>query len=247
MNYLLRHPPLPHTRQGSTASAPVFSKVRVRVHTLMTHPLFDVAVRSLFSQRPNFESGNSFHGLEDLLHGLRGPEDELMDILITDITPNARTTPRLMAELRQLRQQLAVVHLIPETDDAAVIVQAFRWGADAYLFQTAPVEVLEQAVNTVLEGKAYIQTHLTPLVLAEIRRPDQAVFTAEIDVPLNEREQMLLQLATDGLNNRAIAEVFGVTEKTVRGMWSTLIRKLGVNDRTQAVLWSIRSGFTRLH
>ncbi|MCL6633863.1 MAG: response regulator transcription factor [Alicyclobacillus herbarius] len=247
MNHLFYDLTLSHARSGPSQPSSPAQNLRARLHTLMVHPLFEVAVRALFQDRCDIEFGLSLSRWEDLAEAFAKPGDDLMDVLITDIALDARLGPRCFDELRELRPQLAVIHLLPETEDASVIVQAFRLGANAYLFQTTSTDLLERAVNTVLEGRSYIQNHLIPLVLAEIRRPEQAVYSVEVDVHVTDREQMLLQLATDGLNNRAIAEVFGVTEKTVRGMWSTLIRKLGVHDRTQAVLWAIRSGFTRLH
>jgi two-component system response regulator DegU len=219
----------------------------VRLYTLMCHELFAVAVQALFRERAGVRFVSAYTDPDEALAGIGAYSDDTMDVLICDFIPDTLALPRFMSDLRKRRPQVAVIHLLPETDDGGLIVQAFRSGANAYLFQTASAELLIQAVNTVLAGQSYIQSHMTPLVLAELRKPTQLVYTADVQVSLTEREQMLLQLATDGLNNRAIAEVFCVTEKTVRGMWSNLIRKLGVNDRTQAVLWAIRSGLTHLH
>jgi DNA-binding NarL/FixJ family response regulator len=105
---------------------------------------------------------------------------------------------------------------------------------------------MAQAVRKVAAGEALIQSRLTRKVLAEFSRLATATDRQSsvkggpgaetLPVALTERELQVLQALTRGLSNREIAEQLVITEGTVKNHVSSLIDKLGVRDRTQAVL-----------
>jgi len=105
---------------------------------------------------------------------------------------------------------------------------------------------MAQAVRKVAAGEALIQSRLTRKVLAEFSRMATATdrgssskrgpVTEALPVALTERELQVLQTLAHGLSNREIADQLVITEGTVKNHVSSLIDKLGVRDRTQAVL-----------
>ena len=103
---------------------------------------------------------------------------------------------------------------------------------------------MAQAVRKVAAGEALIEPRLTRKVLAEFsrlasagERPASASSPANaLAVPLTERELEVLRALAHGLSNREVAEQLVITEGTVKNHVSSLIDKLGVRDRTQAVL-----------
>jgi two-component system, NarL family, response regulator DegU len=183
---------------------------------------------------------------KSLIAQLPNSDANFFDILLFDTLPDDDVNPNWVFHLKRNRASLAVIYLLPESSSEVVITKALRSGADGYLFHTASREVLTRAVHTISDGGGFIQSDITPIVLDELRKPRFTIKPSDVQVDLTERERMLLQLAADGLANSQISGVFHVHEKTVRNMWSVLFHKLGMNDRTQAVLWAVRNGYAEL-
>jgi DNA-binding NarL/FixJ family response regulator len=97
-----------------------------------------------------------------------------------------------------------------------------------------------QAIQIVIAGGSWIDPQLTPLVMEEYRKlnwPDARAISEPAD--LSRRDIEFLRLLAAGQNNRQISESIGLAESTVKNNLSALFRKLGVRDRTQAVLFAI--------
>ncbi|RIV24234.1 DNA-binding response regulator [Alicyclobacillaceae bacterium I2511] len=134
---------------------------------------------------------------------------------------------------------------LPTFCNQETLIRALQLGADAYLLRTASADVLFEALTVLKHGSAFLQTDVTPVILAQLRHVPHAPVD-HTRVKLDDRERMLLQLAADGLSTQEVAQVFNVSEKTVRNRWSALFQKVGITDRTQAVLWALRSGQAEL-
>ncbi|KPV45441.1 LuxR C-terminal-related transcriptional regulator [Alicyclobacillus ferrooxydans] len=167
-------------------------------------------------------------------------------LLVLDYHPDDNDQQQWLVNLRKDFPELRVLVFLPMLANESVVVRAMRLGAHAYLFHTATPEVVTRAIREISVGRSYLQSHVTPIVLAEIRRPRYQTDTEWIEFELTERDRMLLQLAADGLSNVQIGQILGLAEKTVRNAWSQLFEKLGMTDRTQAVLWAIRGGHAEL-
>ncbi len=215
---------------------------RVRLHPALNYELLEIAVRSVFADDPNVICAPAPNQDEPLLHQLPEPDPAIIDILLLDSLPGDDVDPNWVYQLKSNHDSLAVMYLLPAASSDSTIMQALRSGADAYLYHTATREVLVKAVTNIRDGGAFIQPDITPIVLDELRKPRFTIKPSDVQIDLTEREAMLLQLAADGLSNSQISGVFHVHEKTVRNMWSVLFHKLGMNDRTQAVLWAVRNG-----
>ena len=64
--------------------------------------------------------------------------------------------------------------------------------------------------------------------------------------PLSDREMEILQLITRGMSNKEIALELGISHQTVKNHMTSILRKLAVNDRTQAAIYALRKGWVRL-
>jgi DNA-binding NarL/FixJ family response regulator len=146
---------------------------------------------------------------------------------------------------RQLRQRWPASKIIILTtfDDDAYVFEGLRAGALGYLLKDVSIQELTQAIRTVNGGGALIEPSITRKVLAEFSRltPGSGMSAmgnaanSGIEA-LSERELEILRLASQGLTNLQIAKRLYLAEGTVKNYFSTIFQKLGVQDRTQAVL-----------
>lgn len=219
---------------------------RVRVYTQMCHELFAIAMEYIFSTQVGFTYvGNwpeevPFDEFETVSPAMA------TDILITDTLSIDDPEQSTVATLKQQWPGLRIMLLLPIGADESTIVKALRSRADGFVFQSATRDVIVRSAQTIADGQSFLQPDITPVVLEELRKARYPVYEPDVSIQLTEREHMLLQLSADGLSNQRISEVLYVHEKTVRNMWSLLFQKLGVSDRTQAVLWAIRTGQAEL-
>lgn len=159
------------------------------------------------------------------------PQVVLMDVRMPEMDGLAATR-----EISARFPEVGVIILTTFEDDETVF-EGLRAGARGYLLKDVSSEEMAAAVRKVAAGEALIQPRLTRKVLAEFSRlagspaPSKAA-----EIPLTERELEVLQALARGLSNREIAAQLVITEGTVKNHVSNLIDKLGVRDRTQAVL-----------
>jgi DNA-binding NarL/FixJ family response regulator len=168
------------------------------------------------------------------------PDVILMDVRMPEMDGVAATR-----ELSARYPEVKVIILTTFEDDETVF-EGLKAGARGYLLKDISSEEMAQAVRKVAAGEALIEPRLTRKVLAEFSRlatatgqpkPSKAGgFSESLPGALTDRELEVLQALAHGLSNREIAGQLVITEGTVKNHVSSLIDKLGVRDRTQAVL-----------
>ncbi len=183
--------------------------------------------------------GQAANGLEAIqqvesLH----PDVVLMDVRMPEMDGVEAT--------RQVTQRFPDVKVIILTtfEDDETVFEGLKAGARGYLLKDISSEEMANAVRRVAAGEALIEPRLTRKVLAEFSRlasaheshPAAKAGTEGLQVALTEREQEVLNALAQGLSNREIADKLTITEGTVKNHVSSLIDKMGVRDRTQAIL-----------
>jgi DNA-binding NarL/FixJ family response regulator len=181
-------------------------------------------------------NGREAVGQVEALH----PDVVLMDVRMPEMDGVAATR-----ELSARFPDVGVIILTTFEDDETVF-EGLKAGARGYLLKDIGSEEMAQAVRKVASGEALIQPRLTRKVLAEFSRMASAgdnrtpaktgAPSESLAAPLTDREREVLQALARGLSNREIADELVITEGTVKNHVSNLIEKLGVRDRTQAVL-----------
>jgi DNA-binding NarL/FixJ family response regulator len=188
--------------------------------------------------------GEAGDGLEALkAYELLQPDVVLMDIRMPVLDGVAAT--------QRLRQRWpgSKVIILTTFDDDTFVFEGLRAGAMGYLLKDVSAQELAQAIRTVHAGGALIEPSIARKVLAEFSRlahPQAAAPAKTDDAPLealSERELEILRLMAQGLANRQIAERLYLAEGTVKNYVSSIFQKLGVQDRTQAVLAAQQRGW----
>jgi DNA-binding NarL/FixJ family response regulator len=127
-------------------------------------------------------------------------------------------------------------------DDDQLVLAGLKAGARGYLLKDVSLEQLVEAVKTVAAGGSLIAPMVTQRLLAGIGRMQNQFTSLEQPDPLTERETEILRLMSGGYSNKEIANSLGVAEGTVKNHVSNILSKLGVRDRTRAVLTALELG-----
>src|SRR5579875_1726176 len=127
-------------------------------------------------------------------------------------------------------------------DDDQLVLAGLKAGARGYLLKDVWLEQLVEAVRTVAAGGSLIAPMVTQRLLAGVGRMQNQFTSLEQPDPLTERETEILRLMSGGYSNKEIANSLGVAEGTVKNHVSNILSKLGVRDRTRAVLKALELG-----
>jgi DNA-binding NarL/FixJ family response regulator len=161
------------------------------------------------------------------------PDIVLMDIRMP-ILDGIAATRLLLAELDDLR-----VVMLTTFDLHDYVVDAFRAGASGFVLKTAPPEQLVAAIRTVHVGDALIAPASTRRLIEQVTRRDN--HGPALDM-LTAREQEVLELLARGRSNAEIAQQLFIEPSTVKTHVASLLAKLGLRDRVQAVIYAYENG-----
>ena len=164
------------------------------------------------------------------------------DIGLLDVRMPGKTGIEVVRALRQLGDQTPVI-LLTSFEDDAVLLEGVHAGIAGYLLKDVGVQQLLAALRTVAAGKTLILPGISDR--AQRYFADRAIEfeAAELPDALTAREVEVLQLIAGGYSNREIAEALGSVEGTVKNQTSSILSKLGVRDRTRAVLLALKRGW----
>src|SRR5690625_559639 len=146
------------------------------------------------------------------------------------------------------------VIVLANKGEESFVTKAVKVGVHGFLFREMEKIPFVQAIKMVKEGEAYIHPEATHSLVEDYRKlmeeeNEESEKGFEVDRPYHlytKRECEILQLLTDGLSNRRIAETLDISEKTVKNHVSSLFKKMHVHDRTQAVVMAIRNNWVQL-
>jgi DNA-binding NarL/FixJ family response regulator len=133
--------------------------------------------------------------------------------------------------------------LLTTFDDDEVLLDAVRAGARGYLLKDVSLEQLTEAIRAVARGETAIRPAVTERVLRGLERTRRDFDALNPPDALTRRELEILRLMAGGYSNREIANALSVAEGTVKNHASTILSKLGVRDRTRAVLKALERGY----
>ncbi len=134
------------------------------------------------------------------------------------------------------RNQLPPTIILTTFDDDELVLAGLKAGARGFLLKDVSLEQLVNAIHTVAGGGSLVQPAVTQRLLAGVQSLRNDFVSLGQPDPLTERETEILRLMAGGYSNKEIADSLGVAEGTVKNHVSNILSKLGVRDRTRAVL-----------
>lgn len=157
------------------------------------------------------------------------------DVALIDIRMPKMNGIELTKELRDKDFKTAIV-IITSIEDDDWLYKAFLYGANAYTLKDIhPVE-LHSTIKMVSAGLTLIQPTVAKHVLQELKTVKKEKVESKLTESLTERELEILTLIAKGYKNKQIADSVYITEGTVKVHINNILRKLGVTDRTQALI-----------
>jgi two-component system nitrate/nitrite response regulator NarL len=156
------------------------------------------------------------------------------------IIGKASTEP---GDLQQLREAYSEARIVVLASDLTVdaLRDAMNAGADGFLMNDVSPEALLQSLELVMLGEKVFPTNLAAMLLDLSNAPSPLNSVRGVMTP---REHEILQALVTGSSNKMIANRLGITEATVKIHLKTLLRKIDVNNRTQAAIWAVNNGFS---
>jgi DNA-binding NarL/FixJ family response regulator len=215
--------------------------VSIRVLIADDEKLMRSGLRAILAAEPDIEvAGEAGDGLEAIASAERlRPDVVLMDVRMPNLDGLA-ATERLLARVRDVR-----VVMLTTFDLDEYVYEALRAGASGFVLKDAPADQLLTAIRVVAEGQALLAPSITRRLIAEYARRPRAAGRPDRLRELTERELEVMRLMAGGLSNAEIAEHLIVGEATIKTHVSRILAKLGLRDRTQAVVLAYESGLVQ--
>ncbi|WP_111439015.1 response regulator [Psychrobacillus insolitus] len=214
------------------------------------HQLFREGVKRILDFEDSFDviaegdDGNDILSLYD---------QYLPDVVLMDINMPTKNgidaTSELLGKYPDAKVIMLSIH-----DDESYVTHALKTGALGYMLKEMDANAIVAAIKVVAKGGSYLHPKVTKNLVSEFRRLSERenkgnFHQTEIRRPfhlLTKRECEVLQLLTDGQSNRTIGETLFISEKTVKNHVSSILQKMSVNDRTQAVVTGIKNGWVEV-
>ena len=164
------------------------------------------------------------------------------DVLLLDVR-----MPRVsgLDVLDRLAERRPPTLVLTTFDDAELLLRSVRAGARGFLNKDVSLDELVAAIRALARGDTWFQPALTASLRRGIESSHGARPHDRVPPPerLTDRERDVLRLMAGGYSNREIADALGTAEGTVKNHASSILSKLGVRDRTRAVLTALEQGF----
>lgn len=222
---------------------------RIRVLIVDDHPLFRQGVRFALDAEPDIDVvGEASDGDE----AIEMAKELAPDVVLSDVNIPGPNGVAIVRTLKTVLPHTSVI-LMTAYDDEDQLFDAVRVGAAGYFLKDLGPGELMESIRCVSRGEYLINEAVLdrPLVATRVLRQFNEIPNDERDVeslfiPLSNREIEVLDLIAHGNSNKEIARNLGISDQTVKNHITSILRKLAVNDRTQAVVYAIRHGWIRM-
>ncbi len=223
---------------------------KIKVVVVDDHPIFRQGVVDSFSLESDIEVVGEAETGERAIEIIRHirPDVTILDVNLPGMN-GQQITRQIVSEKLPTR-----VILLTAYDDLEQVIHAMRVGAYAYSAKDVSPELLVEIIRAVSEGYFYIEgkkmdaVGVTSWLESKMDSGHKAYSDpGEPFYPLSSREMEVLGCITQGLSNKEIAVKLGISHQTVKNHVTAILRKLNVEDRTQAAVYALKRGWMRLH
>jgi DNA-binding NarL/FixJ family response regulator len=223
---------------------------KISIIVIDDHPIFRQGVVDSFSLEEEFivvdQASDGESGLS-LIQQLKP------DVAVIDVNLPGINGQQITREIVDQKLPTRVI-LLTAYDDVDQKIQAISAGAAAYCTKDVIPEDLVDVIRSVAQGKYVLDgrevdgKQINQWLGTKIDGAKRLFSDpGEPYQPLSSREMQILKYLTQGNSNKEIALILGISHQTVKNHVTSVLRKLGVDDRTQAALYALRQGWVRLN
>jgi DNA-binding NarL/FixJ family response regulator len=222
---------------------------RTRILIVDDHVLFRVGIAQILSKEEGLEVVGE---AEDARSAMDAAIELSPDIILMDLSlPSPGGIESTQKIKRELPSVSIIVLAVQEDEDA--LFDAIKAGAAAFVLKDISPDDLVNVIRRVSNGeylindRVFSQPSVASRVLKEFREL-AAYGQSEVPIfaPLSPREVQILDNIAQGMTNKQVAYTLTISEQTVKNHMSSILRKLSVNDRTQAVVYAMRQGWIKM-
>ena len=210
----------------------------IRVVLVDDQTLMRLGLRGLLELTPDVRVVGEASDGEEALRVIR---DVQPDVVLLDVRMPKLSGVEVLQRLTAGGDLPAVI-LLTTFDDDAALLEGMRAGARGFLLKDVSLERLTDAIRRVASGETLIRPAVNERVLKGLEQVDLSFDSLDPPDRLTPREVEIVRLMAGGFSNREIADALGTAEGTVKNQISSILSKLGVRDRTRAVLKALELG-----
>lgn len=198
------------------------------------HGIVRSGITLLLERQPDIDViGEASDGAEALTMAI----EHRPDVAVLDISMPKLTGLQAAREIKQQAPEVNVL-LLSMHDDESYLYEALRVGAGGYVLKRAADQDLVRAVRAVNDGEPFLTDDAQRSLVKAWMQSDEEPRRDK----LTDRELEVVKLIAEAHTNKQIAEVLGLSEKTVESHRSNILNKLGMSDRVELVRYAVRRG-----
>jgi two-component system, NarL family, response regulator LiaR len=162
------------------------------------------------------------------------------DVILMDLVMPRLDGVTATRRIKALGKGIQVIALTSFAEDDKVF-PAIQAGASSYLLKDVSPDTLVEAIRAVHRGEARLHPEVMRKLMEQVARQPRSGEAAK-GLQLTQRENEVIRLVAGGKNNREIARILVISEKTTKAHVSSILGKLGLDDRTQMAIYAIKNG-----
>ncbi len=210
----------------------------IRLLIIDDHEMVREGLKAMLTAEPDFEivgdSANAEQALE-LIERLRP------DVILLDVRLPGESGIDVCRTVTARYPEMAVIILTTFTDET-LVAQCIQAGARGFIVKDIERFDLKRSIRAVARGEAAIDPKAAVAVLAQLRRAPQVKQEPSLEL-LSPQQIVILRLVAQGLSSRDIATQLYLSENTVKGYVQEILHRLGVKNRTEAVMVAVKQGW----
>ena len=210
----------------------------IRLLIIDDHEMVREGLKAMLTAEPDFEivgdAANAEQAFE-LIERLRP------DVILLDVRLPGVSGIDVCRTVTERYPETAVIVLTTFTDES-LVAQCIQAGARGFIVKDIERFDLKRSIRAVARGEAAIDPKAAVAVLAQLRRASQAIQEPSPEL-LSPQQIVILRLVAQGLSSREIATQLYLSENTVKGYVQEILHRLGVKNRTEAVMVAVKQGW----
>ncbi len=210
----------------------------IRLLIVDDHEMVREGLKAMLLSEPDFDIVGAASNAEQALATI---EQMRPDVILLDVRLPGRSGIEVCRAVTERYPEMAVIILTTFSDES-LVAQCIQAGARGFIVKDVERFDLKRSIRAVARGEAAIDTKAAVAVLAQLRRSPVTNGEAYPE-SLSSQQIVILRLVAQGLSSREIATQLYLSENTVKGYVQEILHRLGVKNRTEAVMVAVKQGW----